>query len=103
MKVKVTMQKYHNQALNNKVKLFSFHLWMYNSSFLLMDSTNSNVNFHFDVSLHPRLFCFVINATDTCKYATNETRTSSPMDDHVKHSVLRSRVRQARQNKNSAD
>ena len=41
---------------------------MFNWSFLPMDSTNSNVLFRFDVLLHPRLFCFVINTTDTCKY-----------------------------------
>ena len=41
---------------------------MLNWSFLPMDSTNSNVLFHFDVLLHPGLFCFVINTDDTCKY-----------------------------------
>ena len=30
--------------------------------------TNSNVLFRFDVLLHPRVFCFVINTADTCKY-----------------------------------
>ena len=29
---------------------------MFNWSFFLMDSTNSNVHFHFNVLLHPRLF-----------------------------------------------
>ena len=33
-----------------------------------MDSMTSNVLFRFDVLLHPRLFCFVINTADTCKY-----------------------------------
>ena len=41
---------------------------MFNWSFLPMDSTNLNVLFRFDVLLHPRLFCFVINTADTCKY-----------------------------------
>ena len=53
-----------------------------------MDATNSNVLFHFDVLLHPRLFCFVTNTADTCKYATNKTHAVSAMDDHVKSSVL---------------
>ena len=63
---------------------------MFNSSFLPMDSTNSNVHFHFDVLLHPRSFCFEINAIDTCKYATNETHAFCAIDDHVERSVLRS-------------
>ena len=62
--------KQHNQALNNKSR-FPF-ICVSNSSFPPMDSTNSYVHFCFDV-LHPRLFCFVINATDTCNYAMNET------------------------------
>ena len=41
---------------------------MFNWSFLPMDSTNLNVFFRFHVLLHPRLFCFVINTADTCKY-----------------------------------
>ena len=53
---------------------------MFNWSFLPMDSTNSNALFRFDVLLHPRLFCFVINTADTCKY----------MLDHVERSVLTS-------------
>ena len=48
-----------------------------------MDSTNSNVHFRFDVLLHPRLFSFVINAADTCKYALNETRAFCAMNEHV--------------------
>ena len=44
-----------------------------------MDSTNSNVHFHFDV---------VINGADTRKCATNETRASCAMDDCVERSVL---------------
>ena len=63
---------------------------MFNSSFLPMDSTNSNVHFRFDVLLHPRLFSFVINAADTCKYATKESRALCAMNDHVERSVLRS-------------
>ena len=55
-----------------------------------MDSMNSNVHFHFDVLLHPRRFCFEINAIDTCKYATNETHAFCAIDDHVERSVLRS-------------
>ena len=47
---------------------------MFNWSFLSMDSTNSNVLFHFDVLLHPRLFCFVINTADTCKYYMLRTK-----------------------------
>ena len=62
---------------------------MFNSSFLTMDSSNSNVHYRFDVLLHPRLFCFVMNAAHTCKYATNETRAFA-MVDHVERSVLRS-------------
>ena len=62
---------------------------MFNSSFLPMDSTKSNVHFRFDVLLHSRLFCFVTNTADTCKYAMNETRAFSAMDNHVKSSVLR--------------
>ena len=62
---------------------------MFNLSFLPMDSRKSNVHFRFDVLLHPRLFCFATNAADTCKYATNETRAFSAMDDHVESSVLR--------------
>ena len=62
---------------------------MFNSSFLPMDSMNSNVHFRFDVLLHPRLFCFVINAADTCNYATNETCAFCAIDDHVERSVLR--------------
>ena len=57
-------------SLNSKVTLFSFHLCMFNSSFLPMDSTKSNAHFRFDVLLHPRLFCFVTNAADTCKYTS---------------------------------
>ena len=56
---------------------------MFNSSFPSMDSKNSNVHFRFDV---------VINGADTWKCATNETRASYAMDDHVERSVLRSRV-----------
>ena len=41
------------------------------------------------VSMFYSIFCFVINATDTCKYATNETRAFSAIDDHVESSVLR--------------
>ena len=41
---------------------------VFNQSFFPMDSTNSIVLFRFDVLLHPRLFCFVINTADTCKY-----------------------------------
>ena len=41
---------------------------MFNWSFLPMDSMNSNVLFRFDVLHHPRLFCFVINTADRCKY-----------------------------------
>ena len=78
MKVKV-MQKYHNQALNYKLALYSFHLCIFNSSLPPMDSTNSNVHFRFDV---------VINGADTWKLATNETRASCAMDDHVERSVL---------------
>ena len=63
---------------------------MFNSYFLPMDSTNSNVHFHFDVLRHRGLFCFVINAADTCKYAMNKTHAFCAMDDIVKHSVLRS-------------
>ena len=59
---------------------------MFNWSFLPMDSTNWNVLFRFDVLLHPRLFCFVINTADKCEY----TRTFCAMDDHVEHSVLTS-------------
>ena len=44
-----------------------------------MDSTNSNVHFHFDV---------VINGADTRKCATNETGASCAMDDCVERSVL---------------
>ena len=62
---------------------------MFNSSFLPVDSTKSNVHFRFDVLRHPRLFCFVTNAADTCKYATNETHAFSAMDDHAETSVLR--------------
>ena len=54
-----------------------------------MDSTNSNARFRFDVLLRPRLFSFVINAADTCKYALNETRAFCAMNDHVERSVLR--------------
>ena len=54
-----------------------------------MDSTNFNVHFRFDVLLHPRLFCLVINAADTCKYATNETRAFCAMDNqsHLTNSL----------------
>ena len=62
---------------------------MFNSSFLPMGSSNSNVHYRFDVLLHPRLFYFVINAAHTCNYATNETRAFA-MVGHVEHSVLRS-------------
>ena len=62
---------------------------MFNSSFLPMDSLNLNVHYRFDVLLYPRLFCFLINAAHTCKYATNKTRAFA-MVDHVEHSVLRS-------------
>ena len=62
---------------------------MFNSSFLPMDSTNSTVHFRFDVLLHPRLFSFVINAADTCKYALNETDAFCALNDHVERSVLR--------------
>ena len=55
-----------------------------------MDSTNSNVHFHFDVLLNPRLLCFEINSIDTRKDATNETHAFCAMDDHVERSVLRS-------------
>ena len=41
------------------------------------------------VSMFYSIFCFVINAADTCKYATNETRAFSAIDDHVESSVLR--------------
>ena len=53
-----------------------------------MDSTKSSVHFRFDVLFHPRLFCFVTNTADTCKYATNKTHAVSAMDDYVKSSVL---------------
>ena len=62
---------------------------MFDSSFLPGDSMNSNVHFCFDVLLHPRFFRFVINAADTCNYATNETRAFCAMDNHVESSVLR--------------
>ena len=44
----------------------------------------------FNDLLHPRLFCFVINAADTCKYATSKTPAFCAMDNHVERSVLRS-------------
>ena len=63
---------------------------MFNSSFILMDSMNSNVHFRFEALIHPRLFCFVINAADTCNYVMNETHAFCAMDDHAKRSFLRS-------------
>ena len=63
---------------------------MFNWSFLPMDSMNLNVLFRFDVLLHLRLFCFVINTADMQIYATNKTHTFCAMDDHVKRSVLTS-------------
>ena len=62
---------------------------MFDSSFLPVDSMNSNVHFCFDVLLRRRFFHFVINAADTCNYATNERRAFCVMDNHVKSSVLR--------------
>ena len=55
-----------------------------------MDSRNLNVLFRFDVLLHLRLCCFVINTADMQIYATNKTRTFCAMDDHVERSVLMS-------------
>ena len=52
--------------------------------------------FRFDVLLHPRLFCLVINTADTCKYATNDTNTSCTMDDHVEQSREGEHVRAKR-------
>ena len=63
---------------------------MFNLSFLPMDSTNSNVHFHFDVLLNPRLLCFEINSIDTRKDATNETHAFCAMDDHVEIMSCRS-------------
>ena len=55
--------------------MFFFHLCLFNSSFLPTDSTNPNFHFDFDVLLHTRLFCFVINAADKiCQYV-NMLRT----------------------------
>ena len=53
-----------------------------------MDSTNSG-SFPFRCLLHPRLFCFVTNAADTCKYATNETQAFCAVDYDVERLVLR--------------
>ena len=61
-----------------------------------MDSTNSNVHFHFDVLPNPRLLCFEINSIDTRKDATNETHAFCAMD-------VRAFSFKVNQNKSSAD